>query len=62
MKAETFMSERYAVTKWPFFTLAELVYKLGKEVKTELNQMLSEGKIRRRNGFNGPLVEYLNKQ
>jgi len=63
MTATEYINSYFERTKFKFLSVMD-VYKNSdqnaEEVKSELNKLASEGKIRKRNGFNFDLIEILN--
>lgn len=53
------LQAEYERTRWPMVTMISLTRLFGTDIKDELNQLRIEKKIRRREGVNGYLVEYL---
>lgn len=54
-----YIRERYREKKWRYMPLTEVTNQFGEYAKTELNSLRLQGIIKRREGGNGPLVEYL---
>lgn len=52
---------RYHATKFEFIPLIEIINKFGEGAKDELNSLRKQGLIRRRDGGNGVMIEYLPK-
>jgi hypothetical protein len=52
----SYLEESYKITKWNFFHVIEVKNKFG-ECSDELNRLFREGKIRKRPGINGDLIE-----
>lgn len=57
MQVENYLKSHYEKTKWPFVGLVEIINKFGEEGRDELNELHKEGKIGRREGMNGWLIE-----
>lgn len=56
---ENYLKEKYNKTKWPFFSLPEILQLFGEQGRAELNQLRKQGKVKRRQGANNPLIELL---
>jgi hypothetical protein len=52
-----YMKDQYDKTLFPFFKLTDLTYMFGEGVRTELNRLVKEKIVTKRNGINSPLVE-----
>ena len=59
-EVEKYISDKYLQTKWPFIYALEIINKFGEEGRMWLNEMASDGKIRKREGINGNLIEIIN--
>jgi hypothetical protein len=56
----TYLTERVSQTGWNFVPLTELTNRFGDTVtRQELNQLHKAGKIRKRVGGNGDLIELI---
>ena len=51
----------YSKTKWPFFLVQDLK-NMGIFDKDEANKLASEGKIRKREGMHGDLIELMENE
>ena len=63
MTATEYINSYFERTKFQFISVMDVyrnVDQSAEEVKSELNKLASEGKIRKRNGFNFDLIEILN--
>jgi len=56
---EQYLTEKYSRTKFPYFTLVELLNRFGEAGRDELNRLKDEGKIRSRIYVNGRLIELI---
>lgn len=54
-----YIQSRYYATKFQFIPLIEVINKFGESAKDELNDLRKQGLIKRREGGNGPVIEYL---
>ena len=54
-----YIRERYNKTGWHYIRLGEITNALGDGARTDLNKLKQNGIIRRRDGANGALIEYL---
>lgn len=52
---------RYNKTKWPFFSVRKLKAE-GKFNREEANKLFREGKIRKREGMHGDLIELITNE
>lgn len=53
-----YLLSEYARTKWPFFYVVKLKEK-GLFEKDEANKLASEGRIKKREGMHGVLIELI---
>jgi hypothetical protein len=56
MRVLSYLEEYYLNTGWNFLYVIEVKNKFG-ECSDELNRLFREGKVRKRNGMNGDLIE-----
>ncbi len=56
-ETEKYILLRYSKTRWPFLPVIEIINRFGEKGRASLNRLYREGKIRKRPGFNGPLIE-----
>jgi hypothetical protein len=59
MTVHDYIQEKYNRTKWNFIPLVEILNKFGESARDELNELRKQGLIKRREGGNGPVIEYL---
>lgn len=59
MTVLSYLQNEYSASKWPFFSLVEILNKFGESGRKELNQLAKEGKVRKREGMNVKLIELL---
>lgn len=57
-----YIEESYKRTKFRFFSLVKILEHFGEDGRDQLNKLKSEGKIKRRQGANDILIEYLPNQ
>lgn len=58
----SYLQSEYAKTKWPFFSLPQILNKFGEEGRSELNKLTKAGQIKRREGMNCWLIELINEE
>ena len=54
-----YLTERYESTGWKYINILDVRKKFGNDIAADLNELRDEGKIRRREGPNNPLIEIL---
>ena len=59
MTVLNYIQSKYTKSKFTFIPVIEITNKFGESARDELNQLKNQGLIRRREGANGPLIEYL---
>ena len=59
MNVIDYIESRYAKTLFRFIPLVEIINKFGEQGRGELNELRKQGLIRRREGGNGTVIEYL---
>ncbi|HLO59024.1 MAG TPA: hypothetical protein VK172_14895 [Lentimicrobium sp.] len=57
-----YLKQQFDASKWPFFGFVQLKKQFGKNTRDALNALRTEGIIRRREGINDIIIEYLNGQ
>lgn len=58
----SYLQSEYAKTKWPFFSLTQILNKFREEGRSELNKLAKDGHIKRREGINCWLIELIIKE
>lgn len=61
---EQYLQAVYNTKKWPFISLIQVFNELKglqtkEETRAELNELVQAGKIRKREGINGDLIEII---
>lgn len=56
-----YLQIEFSKTKWPFFRVIDLIEK-GVFDRDEANRLFREGKIRKREGMHGDLIELINEE
>lgn len=59
MAVLNYIQSKYTKSKFTFIPVIEITNLYGEPAREELNQLKKQGLIRRREGANGPLIEYL---
>ncbi len=52
-----YLTHKYEKTRWEFSPLSELTCKFGQNISPALNHLFRQGKIKKRLGINGVLIE-----